>query len=154
MAQVLNIDQIWAEARVMLGNTRYAPPRDSRIVCPSREWFMEEFIPKLDAITAPYVVNTYDCEDFCQQAQVLMTQCVRANEEFHGAGHMLGYVELTIPPGEQLATVRDGIHATNVIRFDTGEWFLFEPQPVPLADRLTIPAVALARGITLREVRL
>ena len=154
MARILEIDHLWREARVLLGNTRYSAPRDNKVVCPSKDWFIDEFIPKLDEITKPYVVNTYDCEDFCAQAQLLMTQCILANPEFHGCGHSLEYVEITIPPGQQLATVQDGIHATCLIRFDNGEWWFFEPQPVALADRLNNPEEAFARGINPREARL
>tara|TARA_Y100000593_G_scaffold40122_1_gene77355 strand:+ start:2159 stop:2626 length:468 start_codon:yes stop_codon:yes gene_type:complete len=126
-------------------------PRDgSDIVCPSQEFLEREFLPALDKVTKPYVVNTYDCEDFCAEAHILMTRSVLANGVYHGKGHSLGYAEVIIPSGVALNGVSDGVHATNMVRTDNGGWFFMEPQPGP-AQRLENPLDAFDRGIRIRR---
>tara|TARA_S200002703_G_scaffold159632_2_gene173829 strand:- start:1164 stop:1637 length:474 start_codon:yes stop_codon:yes gene_type:complete len=157
MPSVIPATQIWNEAYGVFGKGPvFSVPRDAKVVCPDYDWFVDEFIPKLDQVTLPYVSEAYDCEDFCAEAQVLMTRSVRPN---YKTGHTLNYVELQIPPGQELHRVQGGErgqwHATNVVRFSDGRWFFFEPQPGPINRRLT-QAFTIMDSVrpAVREVRL
>ena len=125
-------------------------PRDwADVVCPSRAFIEEDFLPALDAVTLPYITNTYDCEDYCAESQILMSRSLLTDPRYYGCGHSLGYAEVIIPNGVTLNGVTDGVHATNMIRLDDGTWWFMEPQPS--LERLTNPLTAFDKGVRARR---
>ena len=151
MPSVIHSQQYLKEAYAALGKAHYSTPRDANVVCPHEDWFVREYIPHLDKITLPYVAETYDCDDFVDEARLLLTRSLCITPEFRGKGHSLAYVEGAIRG--DLNGVRDGMHATGLIRFSNGRLCFFEPQPS--TQRLTDAKDACAAGIFIpRECRL
>ena len=146
MAAIIPFQRYLQEVHSIIeGGAVINTPRDGGpVVCPSMEFITDDFLPKLDSITLPYIVNTYDCEDYCAESQILMTRSLAANEAYQGLGHSLGYAEIIIPNGVTLNGVTDSVHATNLIRLDNGSWWFMEPQPS--RERMALPAKPSTMG--------
>lgn len=103
-------------------------PRDKNIYCPSRDW-LEDFAEYLLENRISGAAESWDCDDYALEAVAQASiACFNASIQ---AGHSFVYCTVRLwsalngiePEVDQITG-----HALNLVRLDSGDYFLFEPQ--------------------------
>ena len=103
-----------------------SPMRDGKLACPSYEWLEGPFSEFVRDNMQHYVTEKFDCDDFALKTVVLGTEALNATDSLIGCGHSIGIAYAFI--NGELNGVRDGNHATNIVRLDDGRVVFYEPQ--------------------------
>jgi len=153
-AVIISLTRALAELSTLdpFGECQFSPPRDNQFLCPSLPWIRGRFHRRLRADLDPWNLTTNDCDTGALETVVVGERCLKATRSVAFTNQTtiaLWYVHVDLTACKNgINGVRDGQHATNIVRSRAGELHFYEWQ-----NGQTEPAqAAINRGARLRFV--